>query len=117
MTKKVIIILALILNVFSGSSNILAKSKFTPDSIYNSNDIKNLALALTAISFKTQAEAIDKIQELDIKNLAVTSTAKGWKTQREAIEQIKNSDIKNLAIAITAVNFKTQGQAIDAIGK
>lgn len=90
---------------------------FMLDSSYSTKDIKNLALAIAASSYKKLSEAIDQIDNSDLKNLAIAKTANSYGKKDEAINRIQNKDFKNLAIAITASSYKELNEAIEAIGK
>jgi hypothetical protein len=61
--------------------------------------------------------AIEQIKDADLKNIALARTANSYKKRNEFINSIKSHNAKHFAIAMTADTDKQLEAAIDAIGK
>ncbi|HLP51809.1 MAG TPA: hypothetical protein VK154_13065 [Chitinophagales bacterium] len=79
--------------------------------IYNSSDLKNLALAINATDKDALQQAIDAIKNMDVKYWAIAVTVKTDNGLVEAVQKTQNADIKYAAFAMSG-NDTTQTQQV-----
>ncbi|HLP21245.1 MAG TPA: hypothetical protein VK174_13125 [Chitinophagales bacterium] len=85
--------------------------------IYNSSDLKNLALAINATDKDALQQAIDAIKNMDVKYWAIAVTVKTDNGLVEAVQKTQNADIKYAAFAMSGNDTTQTTQILDKVNE